>query len=85
MLYWNKGLCKAELSTGLILVKSTFQCFTMSKDRSNAVAGLSEDLEMGSMKIFDFRFGSSRRLISQSGSYVDSNKRVSTQVELART
>jgi hypothetical protein len=31
MLYWNKGLCKAELSTGLILVKSTFKGFTMSK------------------------------------------------------
>jgi hypothetical protein len=38
MLYWNKGLCKAELSTGLILVKSTFRGFTMSKDHSYAMA-----------------------------------------------
>lgn len=81
MLYWSKGLCKAELSTGLILVKSTFEGFTMSKDHSYAMAGLWEDLEMGSMKSFGFRFESSKRLISQSGSYVDSNKRVSTQVE----
>jgi hypothetical protein len=40
MLYWNKGLRKAELSTGLILVKSTFEGFTMSKDHSYAMAGL---------------------------------------------